>query len=143
MSTHSPYEQLKDDFVYLGLDAAAECFATLAEEAMAESWPPVVYLERVIAAQAASTRNRRLAARLRFAHFPGRRTLEEFDFSFQPTIDRKLVNDLAIVRSCSSDNPVMVDTAPSFHRGVSKSPGFTAFTLIRRPFLRPRLTWTA
>ena len=36
MSAHSPYEQLKDDFGYLGLDAAAECFATLAEEAMAE-----------------------------------------------------------------------------------------------------------
>ena len=54
MSAHSPYEQLKDDFGYLGLDAAAECFATLAEEAMAESWPPVVYLERVIAAQASA-----------------------------------------------------------------------------------------
>jgi DNA replication protein DnaC len=65
VSAHSPYEQLKDDFGYLGLDAAAECFATLAEEAMAESWPPVVYLERVIAEQARATRNRRLAARLR------------------------------------------------------------------------------
>lgn len=48
MSAHSPYEQLKDDFGYLGLDAAA-CSATLAEQAMAEAWPPVVYLERVMA----------------------------------------------------------------------------------------------
>src|ERR1700741_1511701 len=107
MSTHSPYEQLKDDFGYLGLDAAAECFATLAEQAMTEEWPPVVYLERVIAAQAASTRNRRLAARMRFAHFPPRRPLAEFDFAFQPTIDKKLINALATLRFVTEGRPVL------------------------------------
>ena len=75
MTSPSPYEQLKDDLGYLGLDAAAECFATLAEEAMTNDWPPVTYLEAVIAAQATSTRNRRLSARLASPAFPpGRRS---------------------------------------------------------------------
>ena len=107
MTGPSPYEQLKDDLGYLGLDAAAEVFAGLSEQAMTEDWPPVVYLARVIAAQATSTRNRRLAARLRFARFPGRKTLEEFDFSFQPSIDRKLIMDLATLRFVKEGRPVL------------------------------------
>jgi len=107
MTSPSPYEQLKDDLGYLGLDAAAECFATLAEEAMTNDWPPVSYLEAVIAAQAASTRNRRLSARLRFARFPSRKTIEEFDFSFQPSVDKKLVMDLATLRFVTEGRPVL------------------------------------
>jgi DNA replication protein DnaC len=48
-------------------------------------------LAELLAEEAAATRNRRMAARLRLAHFPARRTLAEFDFDFQPSIDRKLV----------------------------------------------------
>ena len=51
-----------------------------------------------MAEQAAATTNRRLAARLRYARFPYRRTIEEFDFDFQPSVDRKLVDDLASLR---------------------------------------------
>lgn len=97
-TTPSPYEQLKDDLGYLQLGRAAECFATLAEEAKAEQWSHVEFLARVIAEQAGATINRRLAARLRYARFPYRRTVEEFDFDFQPSVDRKLVADLATLR---------------------------------------------
>lgn len=92
------YEQLKADLGYLQLGRAAECFATLAEQAKAESWSHVQFLARVVAEQAAATTNRRLAARLRYARFPYRRTVEEFDFDFQPSVDRKLVEDLASLR---------------------------------------------
>jgi DNA replication protein DnaC len=94
----SPYEQLKADLGYLGLGRAAECFAALADQAKAESWGHVGYLARVMAEQAAATSNRRLASRMRFARFPFRRTVEEFDFDFQPSIDRKVVEDLASLR---------------------------------------------
>ena len=105
--TAAPYEQLKDDLGYLQLGRAAECFATLAEEAKAKRWSHVEFLARVIAEQTASTTNRRLAARLRFARFPYRRTLEDFDFEFQPTLDRKLVADLATLRFISENRPVL------------------------------------
>src|SRR5438477_3906581 len=98
MSDRGPYEQLKDDLGYLQLGRAAECFATLAEQAKAEKWSHVEYLARVMAEQSSATSNRRLAARLRFARFPFRRTLEDFDFDFQPTIDRKLIHDVASLR---------------------------------------------
>ncbi len=67
-------------------------------EAKAEGWSHVEFLARVVAEQAAATTNRRLAARLRYARFPYRRSIEEFDFDFQPSIDRKLVANLATLR---------------------------------------------
>jgi DNA replication protein DnaC len=103
----SPYEQLKDDLGYLQLGRAAECFATLAEEAKAKKWSHVEFLAKVIAEQASSTTNRRLAARLRFARFPYQRTLDDFDFEFQPTLDRKLVADMATLRFIAENRPVL------------------------------------
>jgi DNA replication protein DnaC len=41
---------------------------------------------------------RRLAGRLRFAHFPLHKTLEDFDFDAQPSLDRRLVDELATLR---------------------------------------------
>jgi DNA replication protein DnaC len=107
MSAPGPYEQLKDDLGYLQLGRAAECFATLAEEAKTKDWSHVEFLAKVIGEQAASTTNRRLAARLRFARFPYRRTMEDFDFEFQPSLDAKLVADLATLRFIGENRPVL------------------------------------
>jgi len=107
MSTTSVYEQLKDDLGYLGLGRAAESFAVLGEQAGRESWSHVEYLGRVVAEQVAATTNRRLAARLRYARFPYRRTIEDFDFQFQPTVDRKLVADLATLRFITENRGVL------------------------------------
>ena len=98
MTDTSVYEQLKNDLGYLQLGRAAECFATVADQAKTEGWSHVEFLARVIAEQASATTNRRLAARLRYARFPYRRTIAEFDFDFQPSVDRKLVADLATLR---------------------------------------------
>jgi DNA replication protein DnaC len=96
--TERPYESLKADLGYLGLGRVAECFATLSEQASTEGWSHVGFLARVIAEQASATTNRRLVARLRYARFPYRRSIEDFDFEFQPSIDKKLVEDLASLR---------------------------------------------
>ena len=40
-------------------------------------------------------RERHLFTRTKMAHFPLQRTLEQFDFSFQPSIDERQVKELA------------------------------------------------
>lgn len=107
MSTTGVYEQLKDDLGYLQLGRAAEVFATLADQAKAEGWTHLEFLARLTAEQASSTRDRRLPARLRFARFPFRKTLEDFDYEFQPSIDRKLVEDLATLRFMTEGRPLL------------------------------------
>lgn len=103
----SVYEQLKDDLGYLQLARAAEVFAGLAEQARTEEWTHLEFLARLTAEQASATRDRRLAARLRYARFPFRKTLDEFDYAFQPSIDRKLVEDLATLRFMHEGRPVL------------------------------------
>lgn len=77
------------------------------EQAKAESWTHAQALAAVVPAEAAATAQRRLDARLRFAHFPVRRTLEDFDFDFQPTVDRELLTDLASLRFVAEGRPVL------------------------------------
>ena len=101
------YEQIKADLGYLHLDAAAASFAVLAEEARLNEWSHVEFLARLVAEQATVDRNRRLAARLRYARFPYRRTLADFDFEFQPSVDRKLIEDLATLRFIDENRPIL------------------------------------
>ncbi len=103
----SVYEQIKADLGYLKLDAAAASFALLAEQAKTDDWTHIEFLARLIAEQATADRDRRLAARLRYARFPFRRTIEEFDYEFQPSVDRKLVEDLATLRFIDENRPIL------------------------------------
>jgi len=103
----APYEQLKDDLGYLQLGRAAERFAVLAEQATKDGWGHVEYLAAVMAEQVSATTNRRLAARMRYARFPYRRTVDDFDFAFQPTVDRKLVADLATLRFIAENRALL------------------------------------
>jgi len=101
------YEQIKADLGYLHLDAAAASFAVLAEQARTNEWSHVEFLARLVAEQATADRDRRLAARLRYARFPYRRRLDDFDFEFQPSVDRKLVDDLATLRFIDENRPIL------------------------------------
>src|ERR671923_971855 len=111
MTTVTPsglYEQLKDDLGYLKLTRAAEVLPGLLDRARTDGLSHAQFLAALLAEEAAATRNRRLAARLRFAHFPARRTLDEFDFDVQPSVDRKLIEDLASLRFVADGRPLLL-----------------------------------
>ena len=102
------YEQLKDDLGYLKLTRAAEVLPSLLDRVRDEQLSHTAFLAELLAEEAAATRNRRMAARLRLAHFPARRTLDEFDFDFQPSVDPKLVQDLASLRFVAEGRPILL-----------------------------------
>ena len=102
------YEQLKDDLGYLKLTRAAEVLPSLLDRVRDEQLSHTAFLAELLAEEAAATRNRRMAARLRFAHFPARRTLSEFDFDFQPSVDPKLLQDLASLRFVAEGRPILL-----------------------------------
>ena len=108
MSKATLIEQLKDDLGYLKLTRAAEVFAAHADRARAERIEPLEFLAAVVADEVDATRQRRLSARLRFAHFPFRRTIEEFDFDFQPSLDPKVMADLAELDFVREGRPLLL-----------------------------------
>ena len=56
------------------------------------------FLHDLLQAEVTATEQRRLDGRMRFAKLPTHKTLEQFDFDAQPTLDRRLVEDLATLR---------------------------------------------
>jgi DNA replication protein DnaC len=64
-----------------------------------------------------ATKARRQRGRLRFARYPVHKTLAEFDFDFQPGVDRRVVAELSTLRFVEEKRNVILLGPP----GVGKS----------------------
>ena len=98
MNKHATYQQLRGHLAYLKLAAAAEQLPGALEAAERDKPGYTQFLADLLAVEVAATEQRRLASRTRLAGFPSTKTLEEFDFTAQPTLDRRLVDELATLR---------------------------------------------
>jgi DNA replication protein DnaC len=68
--------------------------AVLLEAAKAE-WTYLEFLDQILRREVESKQGKRIRMGLQIAHFPSVRTLEEFDFSLQPSVDERLIRELA------------------------------------------------
>jgi DNA replication protein DnaC len=117
MNKHATYQQLRSHLTYLKLAAAAERLPAALEEAEKAKPGYTQFLHDLLHAEVIATEERRLAGRLRLAGFPSTKTLEEFDFTAQPTVDRQLVNELATLRFIEEKANVLLTGPP----GVGKT----------------------
>jgi DNA replication protein DnaC len=92
------YQQLRSHLAYLRLAAAAEALPQELERATTEGLGHTAFLERLLSLEVQATQERRLASLLRFASFPAPWRLEDFDFDAQPSVDRKMIEELATLR---------------------------------------------
>lgn len=67
----------------------------LAQEAVAKEWPFSGFTEVLLQAQADAADARAADTIQRLAGFPVRKTLDEFDYSFQPSVNKKQVAELS------------------------------------------------
>jgi DNA replication protein DnaC len=70
----------------------------LAEEATKQGWTYVDFLDRLLAAEIEARSARDIAMKTKLAHFPATKTLEDFDFAFQPAINERQIRELATLR---------------------------------------------
>ncbi len=92
------YARVREHLAYLGLSMASERLAAELERGKDEAVAPVEVLERLLAAEVEATAARRLSGRLRFAHYPLDKRLAQFEFDFQPSIDRSVIAELSTLR---------------------------------------------
>ncbi len=95
MSKDSVYQQLRGHLAYLKLAATAETLPAHLQAARRSDIGHTHFLEGLLRVEVEATEARRWTARMRFANFPTPWQLEDFDFSAQPSIDEKLVRELA------------------------------------------------
>ena len=93
--TDSLYQQLRGHLAYLKLSAAAEALPTQLERAHTDKTGHTEFLEQLLRIEVDASEQRRFEARTRFANLPAPWTIDDFDFTAQPSIDETLVRELA------------------------------------------------
>jgi len=80
---------------HLGLTQLEQALPTLFETARQEQWTYEVFLNRAIAAEIEGRDRRAAERRMTAARLPTIKTLEAFDFAFQPSLSERLLQELA------------------------------------------------
>jgi DNA replication protein DnaC len=74
--------------------AAARAMPKLAERARAEEWSYERFAQALLATETSARDAHGGEARIRAARFPARKTLEEFDFTFQRSVKKQVIEHL-------------------------------------------------
>lgn len=111
--THSLTPPLK----HLRLSGILETLEIRHRQAIDEQWSHVQFLERLLQDEVERRGQKQLTLRLRRAAFQAGKTLERFDFSFNPQLNRQQIMDLATGQFIERKEPVLL-CGPS---GVGKS----------------------
>ncbi len=117
-TAQSVYQQLRSHLAYLRLEAAADALAVELDKATADNLSHSAFLESLLRIEVGATEECRLAGRRRFASLPAPWRLEDFDFTAQPGLDRKLVEELASLRFVEEAGNVLPIGPP----GVGNTP---------------------
>lgn len=86
--------QARQALEHLGLTEAAAVLDSRLELAAQKQLPYAEFLADLLSRETSVRRERYLRTRTRLAHLPFQRTLEQFDFRFQPSIDKRQVREL-------------------------------------------------
>src|SRR2546427_755171 len=91
-------ERLQTALDTLRLKAVEARLESLLEQASKKEPSYADFLEELLSCEVEARRGRYLRARLQLAHLPFVKTFEQFDFSFQPSIDERQIRELCSLR---------------------------------------------
>ena len=117
MTDGQAYERLHGNLLKLRMFAAESVLDSVLEKAAADDSSTVDVLDRLVDDEVRARKASSVATMTRLAHFPVKKTLEEFDPSFQPSIDKKVFADLRSLRFIANDENVILLGPP----GVGKT----------------------
>jgi DNA replication protein DnaC len=101
----------------LRLGHIAERLDGLLSEASRKEPSYLDFIDQLLDEEVKSKQKKRVHMGIQIAHFPSVKTLEEFDFKFQPGVDGKLVKELATGRFVANAENVLLFGPP----GVGKT----------------------
>lgn len=87
-------ERLQDNLMRLKLSRAAEVLDTVAEQAKENKSSYFSFLDHLLEEEVAAKEKRRIQTAMKTAGLPGAKTIEQYDFSFHPQLDKKEVMEL-------------------------------------------------
>jgi len=117
VTTPAQLERLAEHLRKLRLLKSGERLEAMLQHAAAQELPYAEFLEKVLGEEVAAKTSKNIAMRTAMARFPFAKPLETFDFTYQPSIDRKQVLALASCHFIEHGDNVIVLGPP----GVGKT----------------------
>lgn len=117
MTEAQTYERVQTALQDLKFLTAPDSLDALAQQAATEKWTYLAFLDRLTQTELAARSEQTVARNIRRARFPFVKTLDQFDFACQPSINEPQVRDLATVRFVAHGENVLLLGPP----GVGKT----------------------
>jgi len=114
---HCEVDGIREKLTQLGLVNAAEALAEELSEAVKHNRPAHVVLDRLLARETGVRDERRIKTSLKLSNLPPGMTLGNFDFAFQPSIEKRQVETLATCAFIQEHTTLLVQGPP----GVGKT----------------------
>ena len=109
--------RVEERLTKLRLGAVAQRLDGILSQAARSEPTYLDFLDQLLAEETEAKQKKRVAMGIQIAHFPAIKTLEDFDFKFQPSIDHKLVRELATGRFIAGAENVLLFGPP----GIGKT----------------------
>jgi DNA replication protein DnaC len=109
--------RVEERLLKLRLGALAQRLDAILSQAARGEPTYLDFLDQILTEETDAKQKKRVAMGIQIAHFPTVKTLEEFDFKFQPSIDQKLVRELATGRFIAGAENILMFGPP----GVGKT----------------------
>ncbi len=111
------YERVQNNLAQLKLIRMGEHLDAMAETAAREEWTYLSFLDHLLELEVSGRYDRDVGMKTKLAHFPFHKTLADFDFAFQPSINERQVRELATMRFIAHGENVLLLGPP----GVGKT----------------------
>jgi DNA replication protein DnaC len=115
--TPAQLERLGEQLQRLRLFKSKERLEALLQEAASQELPYADFLERVLSEEVASKTAKHISMRTSLARFPFVKSLDAFDFAYQPSLDKKQIQSLASCHFIEHGENIVILGPP----GVGKS----------------------
>jgi DNA replication protein DnaC len=131
-------------FRELKAPAAARAFGKLAERARAEDWSYERFVEALLSTEVSSRESSGGRLRIRAARFPSHKTLEEFDFTFQRSVKKQVIEHLGQLDFLHAQQNVILLGPPGTGKThISIALGVRACLAGQRVLFRTATEWVA
>ena len=118
--TELTMERLRENLECLKMKNTLEILENYLERAVKDELNIVEVLDHIFAEEALSKRRRAYEKQVQMSGFPIKKTLEDFDFSFQPSIDKRQIDELV-----NEDEETAAGIAFTNHTSSSSQPALS------------------
>lgn len=126
MSHEIMFDRIKENLEVLKMKNTLDILPNYLERAVKDDLNIIEVLDHIFAEEAGNKRVRAYENQIRMSAFPMRKTLEDFDFTFQPSIDKRQIDELTTLRFMETAENIVFLGPP----GVGKTHLATALGIV-------------